>query len=68
MAADVTVPTLLLTGEDSPEFLRTDIATLAAALPNARVLVLQGQEHVADVLVPDHFSEHLLAFLRDQQL
>jgi pimeloyl-ACP methyl ester carboxylesterase len=68
MAADVTVPTLLLTGEDSPEFLRTDIATLVAALPNARVLVLQGQEHVADVLVPDHFSEHLLAFLRDQQL
>jgi hypothetical protein len=59
------MPTLLVTGEDSPDFLKADIATLANLLPNARVLVLEGQQHVADVLVPDLFAKHLVAFLRD---
>jgi hypothetical protein len=58
-------PTLLLTGEQSPDFLKTDIATLADVLPDARVLVLEAQQHVADVLVPEVFAGHLLAFLRD---
>lgn len=65
LVANITVPTLLLTGEDSPDFLRADIRTLATALPDARIVVLEGQEHVADVLVPEVFAEHLLAFLRD---
>jgi pimeloyl-ACP methyl ester carboxylesterase len=65
-AANITVPTLLLTGEQSPDFLKTDIATLADVLPDARVLVLEGQQHVADVLVPEVFAAHLLAFLRDR--
>jgi pimeloyl-ACP methyl ester carboxylesterase len=39
---------------------------VAAALPDARIVVLEGQEHVADVLVPEVFARHLLAFLRDQ--
>jgi pimeloyl-ACP methyl ester carboxylesterase len=67
LAANITVPTLLLTGEDSPDFLRTDIQTLATALPDARVVVLEGQVHVADVLVPEIFAEHLLAFLGHQR-
>jgi len=66
LAPKITVPTLLLSGENSPDFLKTDIETLADVLPNARVLVLEGQQHVADVLVPEIFAEHLLAFLRDQ--
>jgi hypothetical protein len=33
---------------------------VAAALPDARIVVLEGQEHVADVLVPEVFAEHLL--------
>jgi pimeloyl-ACP methyl ester carboxylesterase len=63
LAANITVPTLLLTGEESPDFLKADIATLAKLLPNARVIVLEGQQHVADVLAPDLFANHLLAFL-----
>jgi pimeloyl-ACP methyl ester carboxylesterase len=66
LAASITVPTLLLTGENSPEFLKTDIETLQDVLPEARVLVLEGQQHVADVLAPEVFAGHLLAFLRDQ--
>jgi pimeloyl-ACP methyl ester carboxylesterase len=66
LAATITVPTLLLTGEQSPDFLKTDIATLSDVLPDARVLVLDGQQHVADVLAPEVFARHLLAFLRDR--
>ena len=65
LAANITVPTLLLTGDQSPDFLKSDNATLANVLPDARVLVLEGQQHVADVLAPEVFAEHLLAFLRD---
>jgi pimeloyl-ACP methyl ester carboxylesterase len=63
-AADIAAPTLLLTGGESPDFLKADIERLAVALPDARVHVLEGQAHVADVLVPDLFAELLLAFLR----
>jgi len=66
-AAKITVPTLLLTGENSPDPAKLDIETVAAALPDARIIVLEGQQHVADVLVPEVFAKHVVAFLRDQQ-
>ena len=62
-AARITVPTLLLTGGDSPELLKADIDIVAAALPDARITVLEGQQHVADVLAPDVVAGHLIAFL-----
>jgi pimeloyl-ACP methyl ester carboxylesterase len=65
-AARITVPTLLLTGEHSPDPAKADIEAVAVALPDARIVVLEGQEHVADVLVPEVFAQHLLGFLRDQ--
>jgi pimeloyl-ACP methyl ester carboxylesterase len=61
------VPTLLLTGEYSSDPSRADIEAVAAALPDARIVVIRGQEHVADVLVPEVFAEQLLGFLRDQR-
>jgi pimeloyl-ACP methyl ester carboxylesterase len=67
LAANLTVPTLLLTGEGSPDFLEADIQTVAAALPDARVFVLPDQEHVADVVVPEVFVEHLFGFLRERR-
>jgi pimeloyl-ACP methyl ester carboxylesterase len=65
-AARITVPTLLLAGGDSPEFLKAGIDTLAAALPDARIVVIEGQQHIAIDLVPAVFADHVLAFLRDQ--
>jgi pimeloyl-ACP methyl ester carboxylesterase len=63
----IAVPVLLLTGETSSDPSKADIeAVVAAALPDARIVVLQGREHVADVLVPAVFAEQVLAFLRDQ--
>ena len=62
-AARIAVPTLLLTGSDSDDPFAADIATVAAALPDARIGVLDGQRHVADILAPELFARRLLAFL-----
>ena len=35
------------------------------SVPDARIIVLAGQEHVADVLAPELFAQHVLAFLRE---
>jgi pimeloyl-ACP methyl ester carboxylesterase len=63
-AATITVPTLLLTGADSDDPAVRDAPVVAAALPDARVAVIEGQGHLADVLAPDTFAGHVLAFLR----
>lgn len=65
-AAKITVPTLMLTGSDSPDPSAAEIETVATALPDARIVVLEGQKHVADVLAPEIFARHVLAFLRDE--
>ena len=38
---------------------------MAAALPDARVVGLEGQQHVADALAPELVAGHLLGFLRE---
>jgi pimeloyl-ACP methyl ester carboxylesterase len=65
-AARITVPVLLLAGTDTPAELRDDPETVATALPNARVVYLEGQQHVADVLAPEFFAERVLEFLRER--
>lgn len=62
--ARITVPTLLLTGTDSPDPAVADLPAVADALPDARVVVMEGQGHLADVLAPETFAGHVLAFLR----
>jgi pimeloyl-ACP methyl ester carboxylesterase len=62
-AARITVPALLLVGADSRDPSAAEVGTVAAALPDARVQVLEGQQHVADALAPELVARHLLAFL-----
>jgi pimeloyl-ACP methyl ester carboxylesterase len=62
--ADLSVPTLLLAGGDSPPFLQESTAALAEALPGARVVTLAGQQHIAMDTAPDRFADEVLAFLR----
>ena len=62
-AAKITVPTLMLIGSDSPDPAAAEVEIVAGAMPNARIEVLDGQQHVADVLAPDVFAEHVIAFL-----
>jgi pimeloyl-ACP methyl ester carboxylesterase len=61
-AAQITVPTLLLIGSEGPDW---QAETVAAALPDARVTVLDGQGHTADIVAPELVAEQLLAFLRE---
>ena len=52
--ADIEIPVLALCGGDSPAWARNTVAAIAALLPNARLVSLDGQTHGAadDVLVP----------------
>ena len=64
-AARVAVPTLLLQGSESPESLHADVRLVAEAVPDSRIVVLEGQAHSADFLAPQLVAEKLLAFLRE---
>jgi pimeloyl-ACP methyl ester carboxylesterase len=66
-AAKLTVPILMLVGGDSPDNIKGDYETVAAALPDVRITVLDGQQHIAIDLVPEVFADHVVAFLRDQR-
>jgi pimeloyl-ACP methyl ester carboxylesterase len=63
-AAKISVSTLLLTGSNSPDWY-PEVETVAASLPNARIAVLEGQGHGADITAPELVAEQLLAFLRE---
>lgn len=59
------MPTLMLVGEDSPDSMKADYETVAAALPDVRIAILDGQQHIAMDLIPEVFAKHVVAFLRD---
>ncbi len=59
----VSVPTLLILGADSPGFVHRAVRLVDDALPNSQVAVLEGQQHVADQLVPEEFARIVLRFL-----
>jgi pimeloyl-ACP methyl ester carboxylesterase len=56
-------PTLLLTGGDSPTFLKAATQALASALPDCRVAVMPGQQHIAMSTAPEVFVHEVLTFL-----
>ncbi len=62
--AGMTVPTLLMLGGDSPPLYRESIERIDEALPNSRITVLPGQQHVPMDTAPDLFVREVLAFLR----
>jgi pimeloyl-ACP methyl ester carboxylesterase len=64
-AARIAVPVLLLVGGDSPDEVKADPEVVAAALPDARIRVLEGQMHMAHLTDPETFAEEVLAFLRE---
>jgi len=62
-AATLTAPTLVLVGSDTPRPYRESAETLAAALPDAKLVVLEGQGHGAEMFAPDVVAEQVVAFL-----
>jgi pimeloyl-ACP methyl ester carboxylesterase len=65
-AARVTAPTLLLIGADTPAPFRSSAESVAAAVPDARVTLIEGQGHAAEMFAPEAVADALLAFLREE--
>lgn len=59
------VPILLLLGGESPSFFRIAMERVQSAVPNARLDVLPGQQHVAIDTAPDLFSRTVIDFLQE---
>ena len=62
---DMTTPTLLLSGSESPPFLKDATAPVNDALPNSRIVTFDGHAHEAMLTGPDRFIEEVLAFIRE---
>lgn len=61
----VSTPTLLLLGGKSPLFMKASVDAVNAALPNSRVVVMPGQQHIADQTAPELFLREVLGFLTE---
>lgn len=61
--AALQVPTLLLLGGDSPPLFRQAIELLDSTLPNNRLVILPGQQHIAMDTNPELFVKEVLHFL-----
>lgn len=63
--AAVTIPTLLLTGDQSARFLTDATEVLDDALPNSRIAIFAGHGHAAMNTAPTLFVDEVLAFVRE---
>lgn len=61
--ADFQTPAMLLLGGDSPPLFQQAIELLASTLPNSRVVILPGQQHIAMDTNPDLFEKEVSGFL-----
>lgn len=59
------IPIMLLLGGDSPDLFKKAILTLDGALPNSKIVVLPGQQHIAMDTAPELFVKEVLKFLID---
>jgi pimeloyl-ACP methyl ester carboxylesterase len=59
------VPTLLLVGGESPSAFEKAAKTLSEALSNSRIVVMEGQEHVAIDTATGLFTTEVLRFLEE---
>jgi len=60
---NLAVPALLLLGEESPDWAHEGTERIRAALPDARVAVLPGQGHMANVTGPELLADEVARFL-----
>lgn len=61
--ASMAVPTLLLTGSESPLEYRESINRLASLLPDSTIHVLQGQGHAANIGAPSLLAAEIIGFV-----
>ena len=61
--ADLQIPTLLILGGDSPPFARQVTDILNSAIPNSKIVIMTGQQHIAHYTNPELLAEEILKFL-----
>lgn len=61
--SDLTTPTLLLSGSESPPMYSEAIAALDEVLPDSRIVTFEGHGHVAMLTATDRFIDEVLAFV-----
>ncbi len=59
----LTVPTLFLSGSDSPETFKATMDVLCTLLPDSQIVVLPGQQHSAMLTAPELFAREVIRFL-----
>lgn len=62
---DLQTPTLLLLGSDSPHFFKAAIEAVNSVLPDSRIVVMAGQQHIAMDTAPELFAREVIGFLTD---
>lgn len=62
---DLSIPTLLLMGSESPPYLHAATGAVAASLPHSRLTILPDQGHLAMVTAPDLFMREVVQFLTE---
>jgi pimeloyl-ACP methyl ester carboxylesterase len=62
---ELQIPTLLLLGGDSPTLFKTASEALDAALPDSRIVIMPGQQHIAIDTAPKLFVQEVLTFLNE---
>ncbi|QLG26652.1 alpha/beta hydrolase [Halorarum halophilum] len=63
--ADMTTPTLVLSGSESPQLFKDAAEAVDEALPNSRVTFLDGLAHEPMNTAPDRFVDEVLTFVRE---
>lgn len=63
--AGLPIPTLLLSGDESDQFLTDATDVLSAALPNSRIVIFGGHGHAAMNTAPELFVDEVLAFINE---
>ncbi|MDH3244790.1 MAG: alpha/beta hydrolase [Saprospiraceae bacterium] len=62
---DIRVPTLLISGENSPKIFPLLLDRLQQLLPNIRHKVIQGASHISHEDNPEGFKQRILSFLEE---
>jgi pimeloyl-ACP methyl ester carboxylesterase len=63
--ADVTTPTLLLSGSESPPLYKDATEAVYDALLNSRIVTFEGEQHMAMHTASDRFIDEVRTFIRE---
>jgi 3-oxoadipate enol-lactonase len=60
---EIDAPTLVLKPEHDPSYMRRTADLIAAGIPDARLVFIEGADHVVNLRTPERFDEVVLGFL-----